>query len=66
MEHKLTIGGMTCKHCAARVKDAISAVGGVSEVKVDLKKKLAVAKADASVTRERIIAAVEDAGYEAR
>ena len=64
MKLKLTIGGMTCEHCAGRVKKALEAVNGVSGVKIKLKEKLAVLEADASVTNELLKSAVEDAGYE--
>ncbi len=34
----LSIGGMHCKHCAARVEAALKAVSGVKRVAVDLEK----------------------------
>ena len=63
MKRTVTIEGMSCEHCAANVKKALEGVGGVSNVKVKLKAKLAAVEADASVTDERLTAAITDAGY---
>ncbi|CAJ3791922.1 copper-translocating P-type ATPase [Burkholderia pseudomallei] len=61
----LTIGGMTCGGCARRVEQALAAVRGVADAKVDL----ATASAKASVARDvdsqTLVAAVERAGYRA-
>lgn len=58
----LTIKGMMCAHCQARVEKALKAVAGVESVTVDLKGGSAVVDGSASV--EALRKAVVDAGYE--
>lgn len=36
--HQITIKGMNCQHCVASVTQALSAIPGITEVKVDLQK----------------------------
>ena len=65
----ITVSGMTCGHCEAAVKEELSALGGVTEVAVDLN-----AGGDSPVTitsaeeldEEAIRAAVDEAGYEVK
>ena len=64
MKKILTVEGMSCMHCSARVEKALSAVVGVSSAKVDLEKKTATVELAADVANETLIAAVEDAGYD--
>ena len=66
MKRSITIEGMSCEHCADRVKKALEGINGISSVKVKLKEKLAVIEADNSVTDDSLRAAVEEAGYEIR
>ncbi len=60
MKKILTIEGMTCGHCAARVEKALNTLPGV-KAKVNLSKKQAAVSGDA--TAEQLTKAVEDAGY---
>ena len=62
MKKQIKIEGMTCGHCSARVKAALSAVPGVATADVDLDKKVAIVEA-ASVDDALLWAAVADAGY---
>ena len=64
MKKILTVEGMSCMHCSARVEKALSAVAGVSSAKVDLEKKTATVELAADVANETLIAAVENAGYD--
>ena len=66
MEKKLTVEGMMCQHCVAHVKKALEGVDGVTEAVVDLDAGTATAKLSAVVADEILIAAVVDAGYEAK
>lgn len=61
----LKVEGMSCKHCVASVQKALEAVDGVKKALVDLEGKSATVTAKASVKREDLIAAVEDAGFKA-
>lgn len=57
----LTVEGMMCEHCKARVEQALSAVSGVKKVKVDLAAKTATVYGTAA--EEALVAAVKEAGY---
>lgn len=57
-----TVPGMTCEHCVNAVTEEVSAVEGVTSVEVDLDTKLvSVIGGD----RDAIVAAIDEAGYEA-
>lgn len=59
----LHIEGMSCMHCAARVRDALNSIKGVSEADVRLDEKLAVVKLKTDVPVDVLSAAVEKAGF---
>lgn len=62
---QLEVKGMSCQHCIKAVTDALATVAGVSTVEsVNLDTGLAVIQGSASV--DSLIAAVKQAGYEAR
>jgi Cu+-exporting ATPase len=60
----LSISGMTCASCVGRVEKALNKVPGVTGVSVNLATEKAQVTAVA-VSVERLIAAVEKAGYDA-
>jgi uncharacterized membrane protein YraQ (UPF0718 family)/copper chaperone CopZ len=62
-EHTLIIEGMSCMKCRNKVAAALKAVPGVSEAQVDLVS--CTAKVNGSASTERLIEAVEKAGYKA-
>lgn len=63
---KLSVAGMTCESCVTKVDKALRGVEGVKDVKVDLKKQMAVVTfASASVKPELLFKAVDDAGFKA-
>lgn len=57
------VEGMSCGHCAARVKEALEALRGVSTAEVELESKTVTVKAAARVTRESMANAITTAGY---
>jgi len=59
----LTVEGMSCAHCSARVEKALNAIDGV-EASVSLEEKSAKVKLTGAVSDETLKKAVEDAGYE--
>ena len=61
---ELSVKGMMCPHCVAHVQKALAAIEGVSEVNVSLEGASATVKAQNSVKKETLVAAVTDAGYE--
>lgn len=60
MTKTMTIEGMMCKHCAARVEKALNALEGVTAA-VNLEAKTATVTGEAQDAALR--KAVEDAGY---
>lgn len=61
MKKIVSISGMSCEHCMARVENALSAVNGVKTAQVNLAKNEAVVTGEAS--DEALKAAIENAGY---
>lgn len=45
-EVEVSIEGMSCNHCTASVKKALSSLGGTKSVEVSLEKKQALVKFD--------------------
>jgi copper chaperone len=60
----LRAAGMSCDHCRVAVTDEVSKVPGVSAVDVDLDSKL-VRVGGAGVDRDAVVAAIDEAGYDA-
>ena len=59
------VNGMSCRHCVNAVTNAVGALSGVSDVKVDLEAKTATVDFDKDkVTLDKIKAAIEDQGYD--
>ena len=63
MSQTLTVEGMSCGGCEQRVRDALTAVSGVTSVSVDHSTDSATVEGSTDV--DTLVAAVEDAGYEA-
>lgn len=63
MKKNITIEGMMCGHCAAAVEKALSAVGGVSAVNVNLEAKQAVVECAETAADAALREAVTKAGY---
>ena len=61
----LSVEGMMCSHCTARVEAALKAVSGVTAARADVKAKAAWVEGS-GVTTEALKKAVEDAGYHTR
>ncbi|MFC4120535.1 heavy-metal-associated domain-containing protein [Nonomuraea zeae] len=59
-----TVQGMTCGHCVSSVKEEVGDVPGVTSVEVDLATGLLTVGSDGPVDVAKIVAAVEEAGYE--
>jgi copper chaperone len=58
------VPGMTCDHCTVAVAEEVSKVAGVSAVDVDLATKV-VQVHGTSLDHAAIVAAIDEAGYEA-
>ena len=59
----ISVEGMMCGHCAARVEKALTALKGVDSVTVDLDKKTVSVVAAVKVSAEQMKKAITDAGY---
>ena len=59
----LPIAGMSCASCVKRVERALKKTPGVLSADVNLATELATVCADASVERERLVQAIDKAGY---
>jgi copper chaperone len=57
------VSGMHCNHCASSVTEEVSAVSGVSDVKVNLDSGQLIVTSDTDIPFESIEAAVDEAGY---
>ncbi len=64
MQTTLNVEGMSCSHCENAVKKAVSAIGGVTEVAVDLANKTVTVTHDDGVSVEAIKGEIEDQGYD--
>jgi copper chaperone len=58
-----SVTGMTCDNCVHHVTEAIKGVPGVTDVKVSLGEKSATVQGEIDIAK--IVAAVEEEGYEA-
>ena len=64
LKQTFDVTGMTCAACSARVEKAVRAVGGVSDVAVNLLKNSMEVDSDGTPeTLSAVVAAVEKAGY---
>ena len=57
-----TVSGMTCGHCVSAITEEVSAIPGVSDVKVDLESGSLKVASDSPVDFDRIVEAVAEAG----
>jgi copper chaperone len=62
----IKVDGMSCGGCVKSVTGVLTALDGVAKADVSLEQKQAVVEFDAGkVTRDRLKAAIEDAGFDA-
>jgi copper chaperone len=57
------VSGMHCHHCVSSVTEEVSAVKGVTDVKVDLDSGQLIVISDTEISFQSIEAAVDEAGY---
>lgn len=60
---ELKVVGMSCNHCAMKVKNALGELK-VKKVKVDLETGIVSFKENKKVTTEEIVKAITEAGYQ--
>jgi copper chaperone CopZ len=59
-----TVSGMTCAHCVGAVTGELTALPGVTDVRIDLATGVVAVTSDAPLTTGDVRAAVDEAGYE--
>ena len=59
------IEGMGCQACALRIENAVRKLDGVLAADVSLERKTLTLRAEDNVSAETVIAAVDDAGFDA-
>ncbi len=64
MAIELIVPEISCQHCVKAITGEVSQLKGVQNVAVDLGTKHVRVDADASVTPEAVVAAVNEAGYD--
>ena len=60
-----SVTGMTCGHCVASVREEVAKLAGVESVEVDLQSGLLSIASSRALSDDEVIAAVDEAGYEA-
>ncbi|NJP31097.1 heavy-metal-associated domain-containing protein [Micromonospora thermarum] len=58
------VQGMTCGHCVSSVSAEVSAIKGVSDVRVDLATGQVTVTSESPLDIEIVRAAVDEAGYD--
>ena len=61
---QIKVSGMTCGHCVQSVTEEISAIAGVTDVKIDLESGDVTIKSESELNNADLVAAVKEAGYE--
>ena len=59
------VTGMTCGHCEMSVREEVAKVAGVDGIQVSAASGALVVTSDAAVDTDAVIAAVDEAGYQA-
>lgn len=59
------VPGMTCGHCTKAVTEEVSKISGVTSVDVDLDSKTVVVESADALDWADLMAAVDEAGFEA-
>lgn len=62
-EYQVT--GMTCGHCEMSIREEVSAVPGVQEIQVSAQTGKLVVTSTSNLDDAAVLAAVEEAGYQA-
>lgn len=60
-----TVTGMTCGHCVSAVREEVRKIAGVETVDVDLASGRLTIESGAPLTDADVLAAVDEAGYQA-
>jgi copper chaperone CopZ len=61
--NEYVVSGMHCHHCVSSVTEELSAVSGVTDLKVDLSSGRLIVISETEIPFSNIEAAVDEAGY---
>lgn len=59
------VEGMSCSHCENAVTEELSALNGISNIVASADKGIVVFDNDGSADEQQIVAAIDEAGYDA-
>lgn len=59
------VTGMSCSHCEASVRSEIAKIDGVQSIDVSANSGVLTIESDAALSDDDVLAAVDEAGYEA-
>jgi len=63
---EITIGGMSCQGCVKNITGVLTALAGVASAEVSLEEAAATVAFDPqAISRPELLAAIEDAGFDA-
>ncbi|MDO5662697.1 MAG: heavy metal-associated domain-containing protein [Brachybacterium sp.] len=62
---RYTVAGMSCGHCETAIREEVSQVPAVTDLEVSAETGILTVTSDAPVDDAAILAAVDEAGYEA-
>lgn len=62
---EFTVTGMTCGHCEMSVREEVEQLSGITAVDVSAQSGRLVVSSDSDVDHAAVIAAVQEAGYQA-
>ena len=60
---EISIDGMMCDNCRARVEKVLNQIDGIEDVKVSLENKNAIIKTNKEIDNSIIVEAIEDIGF---
>ncbi len=63
--NEYSVTGMTCGHCETAIRTEVSQIPGVTDITVSAAAGRLVVRGDGQVDDAEVIAAVDEAGYEA-
>jgi copper chaperone len=63
MKKAFLVPDMSCAHCEALIRSALEAAGGITDIRIDLEKKLV--RMESARSSADILALLEAAGYPA-
>lgn len=58
------VPGISCEHCVNAIKGEVSGLDGVRDVEVNLNDKMVRVQAQETVSREALVDAIKEAGYD--